>query len=98
MAAGPETASGAQREANLLVTVVEVSDAFSESLQLENPAQQVERCMEVSVLLSLLAKSMLLLQLTVSQCLDNVTTFLNSYLLLQQTNSVGVCLCYPGGR
>jgi transcription initiation factor TFIIH subunit 3 len=75
MAAGPETASGAQREANLLVTVVEVSDAFSQSLQFENPAQQ----------------------LTVSQCLDNVTTFLNSYLLLQQTNSVAVCLCYPGG-
>ena len=42
MAAGPETASGAQREANLLVTVVEISDAFSESLQFENPAQQVE--------------------------------------------------------
>ena len=38
MAAGPDTV---QREANLLVTVIDVSDAFSQSLQLENPAHQV---------------------------------------------------------
>ena len=42
-AGGPETSSGAaQREAHLLVTLVDVSDAFVQSLQLEDPAQQVE--------------------------------------------------------
>ena len=43
MAAGPETSSGVQREANLLVTLLDLSDSFSRSLQLENPAQQVDK-------------------------------------------------------
>ena len=42
MAAGLETtSSGVQREANLLVTLLDLSDAFSRSLLLEDPAQQV---------------------------------------------------------
>lgn len=44
MAAGPDTV---QREANLLVTVIDVSVAFSQSLQLENPAHQVDVIVEM---------------------------------------------------
>ena len=93
MAAGPES-SGVQREARVLVTLLDLSEALSQSLRLESPAQQVEsgRWNPLPMLLPLC------LQLSVGQCLDNVTTFLNSYLLLQQTNSVGVCLAHQGGR
>ena len=40
----------------------------------------------------------LVLQLPVSQCLDDVVTFLNSYLLLSHDNHVAVCLCHQAGR
>ena len=45
MAAGPALAAAlvpeAEREANLLVTLLDVSDAFLQSLQLDDPAQHV---------------------------------------------------------
>ena len=40
----------------------------------------------------------LALQLPVSQCLDDVVTFLNSYLLLSHDNHVAVCLCHQARR
>lgn len=94
MAAVSEKVSGTQRDSSLLVTIVDVSDTYSQSLQLENPSAQVTDVSRKENFNT----DCFPLQLSVTQCLDNVTTFLNSYLLLEQTNSVGVCLCYGGGR
>lgn len=38
------------------------------------------------------------MQLTFQQCVDHVITFLNSYLLSCNSNSVGVILCHQAGR
>lgn len=100
MAAGGSAAeaasSGLQRETNLLVTLLDISDAFSESLQLEDVSQQVHKPSQFRDPLEITL--VVVLQLSVGQCLDSVTTFLNSYLLLNQANNVGVCLSHQGGR
>ena len=101
MAGAGAEAAGAQREAHLLVTLLDLSDAFSRSLQLENPAQQVwnSALYALVVLCSLWVYTVThFRQLTVAQCLDSVTTFVNSYLLLEENNSVGVCISHSGGR
>lgn len=36
-------------------------------------------------------------QLPISQCFDDVMTFLNSYQLLNHDNRVAVCLCHQAG-
>lgn len=36
-------------------------------------------------------------QLPISQCFDDVMTFLNSYQLLSHDNRVAVCLCHQAG-
>lgn len=41
MATGTSSVTGGERETNLLVTVVDVSDAFSANVQLGGSAQQV---------------------------------------------------------
>ena len=112
MATGTSSVTGGDRETSLLVTVVDVSDAFFPSAQPASPAQQVTGALRTagthrgvnlatfsdSPVSYIIVATSIRSQLTVSRCLDDVTTFLNSYLLLRQSNSVAVCLCHQGGR
>ena len=91
-------ASGSAQE-NLLVVVVDVSHTFVQSSSAGDSTQRViltnKHTHTVSDVRCLLV---FVLQLPVSQCLDDVVTFLNSFLLLSHDNRVAVCLCHQAGR